>query len=1214
MTELTLIYLRLLLITGVLVGATIDVNIDKATVAQWAETFGSKLYEISLKYSGAEFLRREYEKRDDMRVERANGMEIVEEMATNMEKMLEAKVHAVENLRNKVEDAHENHDYNESTEFEYFNSNLINTETTGRDDRDAQLRKPFHLDPNVHFNNISVNINQSTVQVPANVYNFGPDVLNGVEETEFLDDVFQQNYEADPTLTWQYFGHNTGFFRNYPGIQWEKDSQGLDLYDCRKRGWYISSATSPKDIVILVDTSGSMTGVRIEIAKHTVNTIMGTLGDDDFFNVLTFSDDAQFIQPCFNGTLVQANADNKNLIKQGLSRMPDPKNMANLNDALTGAFDLLESFQNRTERFNNTGTGANCNQALMLITDGAHETFEDVFDKYNEDRHVRVFTYLIGGDIKDDPNVQNMSCSNKGYYTRIGAIADVEENASKYIHVLSRPMVIEQHHITVWTNVYMDTLGLHLMTTVSQPVFNKKESNREQGILLGVAGVDVPVKELLKLTPPYKLGVNGYPFAITNNGYILYHPDLRPKDSYGNLKPNYNSVDLAEVELSDVDEQLRTAMVDRKTGYMNMTVRIHSKDMKRLYFRLNHYYYTDLAMTPFSFGIVLSGEAGHNQLIGYETFTDTSGDGSGSFIADLCLLREGIDNLFGYEETDRVVLANWIYCNLNNTEARRMSSPKALETYLHLAMDNGGYLSDKCDAHLMNHVIFDANVTQPLISYWEDIYSAPAQDPVTLSNETLATIARYQALCNNETLETDANMVTDTLINPILQMATDNIPLTTSDTGWSPPFTSISNTIENEETSTDTPSTPSFLESTQDESSEGNVTDMPEFPRPGIILSFVGTKGGLTRVFQNPHSDKQSNFGKEFVNTVEEEYYQRASSSPTDKFIYSVPLQGQQDGFTSDSSEYLVTASTAVLVKRDNKSSLAAAIGHQMLLDDFRDLLMETTLNLMEDCNDVAYHCELTCYNDSVGCYLLDEHGYVVVSKEQAEVGVQFASLTQHAVVFDAMLERNVFTEIKHIDYQAMCTEIIINVNNAASHLLDPLISLGTFVMGFTKQLILVLSHLGLFYSRDDSFVGASTSTSEEVIYEPCDQEMLYFIAQSERLPKDGYVQCQYCRKSYSIHNVPHSNLILLVVDSDCECVVTDPINLQPTKVVYNSVEWCERLRTQTHRRRPESCHSEHDLENSTDCGRGTWLRPSMSWMLLMLLLKAILTQASLRS
>jgi len=50
---------------------------------------------------------------------------------------------------------------------------------------------------------------------------------------------------------------------------------------------YVENAAFPKDVLILMDRSGSMKGVRLEIARSTVKKILGTLTDDDYFNVIT---------------------------------------------------------------------------------------------------------------------------------------------------------------------------------------------------------------------------------------------------------------------------------------------------------------------------------------------------------------------------------------------------------------------------------------------------------------------------------------------------------------------------------------------------------------------------------------------------------------------------------------------------------------------------------------------------------------------------------------------------------------------------------------------------------------------------------------------------------------------------------------------------------------------------------------------------------------
>lgn len=56
-------------------------------------------------------------------------------------------------------------------QFEYYNSMLINT--VDEDGNNVDLGGDFPLEQNEHFNNLLVNMQQSDIQVPTNVYNKG---------------------------------------------------------------------------------------------------------------------------------------------------------------------------------------------------------------------------------------------------------------------------------------------------------------------------------------------------------------------------------------------------------------------------------------------------------------------------------------------------------------------------------------------------------------------------------------------------------------------------------------------------------------------------------------------------------------------------------------------------------------------------------------------------------------------------------------------------------------------------------------------------------------------------------------------------------------------------------------------------------------------------------------------------------------------------------
>jgi len=93
--------------------------------------------------------------------------------------------------------------------------------------------------------------------------------------------------------------------------------------------------------------SGSMTGTHFTISKLIVQSLIDTLQQDDFFNVLYFNTDTQFLIPCLNNTLAQATSYYKNQFKQAVTRLSSPKSIADFPQGLRNAFKLVEQASTR---------------------------------------------------------------------------------------------------------------------------------------------------------------------------------------------------------------------------------------------------------------------------------------------------------------------------------------------------------------------------------------------------------------------------------------------------------------------------------------------------------------------------------------------------------------------------------------------------------------------------------------------------------------------------------------------------------------------------------------------------------------------------------------------------------------------------------------------------------------------------------------------------
>ena len=197
------------------------------------------------------------------------------------------------------------------------------------------------LRPNVNFYRIPTSSEASAVHVPTPVYNRNAALLERIQWSD-IDQLYRRNREKIKDLSFQKFCSDVGFMRYFPAAPWIYDNPQtqLDMFDCRNTEWFIDAATMSKNVIIMLDMSGSMLGQRFEIAKQTIEAILETLSDNDFFNIMSVSKAPQLIDECSEDGLLQATMRNKKLLRTKLVNVSS-EGKADYEKALPKAFSTL---------------------------------------------------------------------------------------------------------------------------------------------------------------------------------------------------------------------------------------------------------------------------------------------------------------------------------------------------------------------------------------------------------------------------------------------------------------------------------------------------------------------------------------------------------------------------------------------------------------------------------------------------------------------------------------------------------------------------------------------------------------------------------------------------------------------------------------------------------------------------------------------------------
>eukprot|EP00761_Pharyngomonas_kirbyi_P012097 gb/GECH01012124.1/.p1 GENE.gb/GECH01012124.1/~~gb/GECH01012124.1/.p1 ORF type:complete len:1008 (+),score=235.65 gb/GECH01012124.1/:1-3024(+) len=511
-----------------------------------------------------------------------NGTREAMDLASVLEGIISSKTDLVKNMLSTMEDAISDYTRDDGGSPQYIDSSDPNDV--------AQLNlassPPFP---------VPVDKSQSVIKFAPNVDRTSAEMEDHLFISQNLDSVFRDNVDK---TTWQYFGSQQGFQRQFPGREWSQNDDGeYQSFDPRLRPWYVGSTSGPKDVLILFDSSGSMgQNNRMAIAREATKTVLETLTVRDYVNVVMFSDSAE-PSDCFSETLVRAIPRNVEKLKEFIDNTP-ANGGTDFVSAFETAFDVLEESQRQ-------GQVSSCETIILFMTDGEASDPSSVIDnRITNDLPVSIFSYAFGSGA-GSAVPRKIACNNNGLFAQIPDGGNLRGQMGNYYQYFAAGINNDE---VVWTAPYYDASGLDLIVTASAPVYDRRV---DPPSLFGVVGTDIQVSELL--FEAYTLEEQkSYAFVVNEEGQVLAHPLLKPPSDY-TAPPSYT--DIADVENTPEIQTIRSRMINKSPGKTtDATVNriLPVGDLQYEGVRSNEYtasyYYRPIPSGPFSVAVVLAND------------------------------------------------------------------------------------------------------------------------------------------------------------------------------------------------------------------------------------------------------------------------------------------------------------------------------------------------------------------------------------------------------------------------------------------------------------------------------------------------------------------------------------------------------------------------------------------------------------------------------